>query len=67
MDHAIPSATEVQQRLAAYDYRRLQALASKSGVPFHTLLKIRSGETKNPGIQTVRAFVVHMVDGVHAS
>lgn len=34
----------------------LHALADKSGVPFNTLVKIRSGYTPNPGIETVRKF-----------
>jgi hypothetical protein len=38
----------------------IQRLADLSGVPFHTLLKIRSGETLNPGIETVRLFAGHL-------
>jgi hypothetical protein len=38
----------------------IQRLADLSGVPFHTLLKIRSGETMNPGIETVRLFAGHL-------
>ena len=34
----------------------LQVVADKSGVPFHTLRKIRDGETENPRIETVRQF-----------
>jgi len=35
---------------------QLRALADVSGVPFRTLLNIRLGVTKNPGIETVRSF-----------
>lgn len=34
----------------------LHALAEKSGVSFHVLVKIRNGYTENPGIETVRKF-----------
>lgn len=34
----------------------LHALAEKSGVSFHVLVKIRLGYTPNPGIETVRKF-----------
>ena len=41
-------------------HARLQALALASGVPFTTLWKVRSGETANPGIETVRKFLPHL-------
>lgn len=50
----IPTAAEVKGRLAALGYSEMQALAKSSGVPFTTLWKIRSGETPNPRIETVR-------------
>jgi hypothetical protein len=34
----------------------LRELAAISGVPFRTLLKIRLGDTPNPGLETVRKF-----------
>lgn len=52
MDNTIPSAEQVRQRLQSSD---LQQLADQSGVPFHTLLKIRRGETANPRLETVRS------------
>lgn len=57
MDSAIPSSGEVRQRLAGFRHADLRALSKLSGVPFTTLWKIRSGETQNPGIETVRQFL----------
>jgi predicted transcriptional regulator len=39
---------------------RLAEIASASGVPFFTLLKIRDGHTKNPRYQTVKALAQHL-------
>ncbi|MCB1891961.1 MAG: hypothetical protein KDF48_07075 [Rhodocyclaceae bacterium] len=36
--------------------RQLDALATLSGVPVTTLVKIRNGQTADPRIDTVRAF-----------
>ena len=33
----------------------LHILAEDSGIPYHTILKIKSGETKNPGVLTIQA------------
>lgn len=60
MEHAMPSATEVRALLQPLTRGALVRLGECSGVPFHTLVKIRSGETKNPGIDTVRAFLPHV-------
>lgn len=54
MSNIIPTATEVRERLASLGHAEMQALARASGVPFTTLWKIRSGETPNPRIETVR-------------
>lgn len=37
------------------------ALSTRSGVPFTTAWKVRSGETRNPGIETCRQLVQHLV------
>lgn len=66
MSHVIPSSAEVATLLQSLRRRDLQRLAALSGVPFHTLEKIRNGETKNPGINTVRAFLPH-IEGAQAS
>lgn len=56
MDTQIPSAAEIAERMADMNPPQLQRLADLSGVPFHTLLKIKSRETMNPRIDTVRQF-----------
>lgn len=67
MDQPIPSAAEIAQRLAPMKYPQIQRLADLSGVPFHTLLKIRSGETRNPGVETVRSFMPHLSEAEQVS
>lgn len=57
MEKPIPSASEVRQLLLPLPHAKLQRLAKESGVPFGTLWKIRSGDTQNPGIDTVRALL----------
>jgi predicted transcriptional regulator len=38
----------------------MQELARLSKVPFTTLWKVRSGETENPRIESVRQFLPHL-------
>lgn len=40
--------------------KQLEVLSRLSGVPYHTLYKIKRGETDNPGIETLRKFVPHI-------
>lgn len=56
MTTCIPSANHVAARLRPMRVNELQDLAARSGVPYRTLLKIRFGQTVNPGIETVRKF-----------
>ena len=49
----IPTAKDIQAHLAYLSNGDIQKLAAASGVPFHTLRKIKSKETSNPGIDTV--------------
>jgi hypothetical protein len=56
MKSSIPSANHVAARLKPLRTSELQDLALRSGVPYRTLLKIRFGQTVNPGIETVRKF-----------
>ena len=60
MKTTIPSAAFVRERLRDYAPPQLLELAEKSGVSFHTLLKIKRGDTQNPGIDTVRKFFGHV-------
>lgn len=46
----------VQERLPApSDRQRLEEIATGSGVPYHTLLKIAKGETVDPRVSTVES------------
>jgi len=56
MKEKIPSISEIRRRLEPLNHAAIRTLADVSEVPFTTLLKIRSGETQNPGIETVRSF-----------
>jgi predicted transcriptional regulator len=60
MDAHIPTTEEVRAQLGKLTHGAVSALAVRSGVPFTTLWKIRSGETKNPGLETVRQFGPHI-------
>lgn len=61
MDHSsIPSASDVRQALEVLGHAQMKALAELSGVPFTTLWKVRSGETPNPRLETVRQFMPHI-------
>ena len=52
----IPPSEDVRIALKDYAHAKMQALSAKSGVPFTTLWKIKTGDTPNPGIETVRKF-----------
>jgi transcriptional regulator with XRE-family HTH domain len=56
----IPSADEVRTALAPLTLKGLDALAELSGVPATTIYKIKRGETKNPGVETLRLFMPHI-------
>jgi hypothetical protein len=46
--------TETKEYLDPTKPADLHRLAASSGVPYHTILKIKNGETKNPGVLTVQ-------------
>lgn len=56
MHITVPPLAMIRARLATMNQSQLKRLAKDSGIPFGTLMKIRYGITKNPGIETVRAF-----------
>lgn len=56
MTSKIPPISDIKSRLESLTNADIRELARLSAVPFTTLLKIRSGETVNPGIETVRSF-----------
>lgn len=53
---AIPPLSMIEARLAKLSQSQVKKLSQDTGVPFGTLMKIRHGITKNPGIETVRMF-----------
>ena len=57
MANTLPPIADVATRLHAMTARQLQLLALLSGVPEHTLLKIRNGQTVSPRYETVRAIL----------
>lgn len=60
MQTDIPSIQQIQAVLQALPKGELTRISRESGVPFGTLWKVRSGETPNPGIETVRSFMPHI-------
>jgi len=56
MNIEIPSTADFRAQLEPLGQSALAELSRLSGVPFHTLLKIKTGETANPGLETVRKF-----------
>ena len=50
---------EIRSRLAPLSWSQLEELAERSGVPFHTLRKVATGETQDPRISTVQALLDH--------
>ena len=65
MEGTIPSTSKVRSQLEKLGHAKLQRLAVISGVPFTTLWKIRSGETTNPGLETVRKFFPKVREALH--
>lgn len=57
MEPTIPATVDIKEALLELSHSQMHELAKLSGVPFTTLWKVRSGETGNPGIDTVRKFV----------
>ena len=63
MDPHIPSAAELRAMLSLLGHAQMQQMASCSGVPFGTLWKLRSGETADPRLETVRSLLPHLLAG----
>lgn len=51
---------QLQEHLAASSWEQVHALADASGVPFHTIAKIKRGETDNPRVKTVEDLLRHI-------
>jgi len=60
MNIQIPLTLDFRAKLEALGHAGLQELSKASNVPFTTLWKIKTGETSNPGIETVKAFAPYI-------
>ena len=47
----------LKSKLDRMNYAAIESLSVSSSVPFHTIKKIRTGETKNPGVITVQKLI----------
>lgn len=43
-------------------HAQMRQMATRSGIPFTTLWKLRSGETDNPRLETVRSLLPHLLN-----
>jgi len=55
MQTDIPTPEQLRAKLEAMGAADMRRLADATQVPFHTLVKIRNGETTNPRLRTVRS------------
>lgn len=53
----IPSPQEVRDAMRHLTIKQIRGIAELSGVPADTIYKIKRGETRNPGIDTLRRFL----------
>lgn len=54
----------LDQIIAALQDRNLREVERKSGVPYHTLSRIRNGHTKRPDYETVRKLAEYLKEQV---
>lgn len=54
MQDEIPSAAIVRERLQRLSWSEVQLLCRRTGLPFTTVWKVRTGETSDPRLETVR-------------
>jgi hypothetical protein len=57
----------VRDALAQLNTAQLDLLAGLSGVSTRALYKLIAGETSNPGLETVRAFLPHVMTARQAA
>ena len=62
MDSHIPSAADLRGMLMTLGHAQMRQMATRSGIPFTTLWKLRSGETDNPRLETVRSLLPHLLN-----
>ena len=56
----MPPIAAIRARLYDLNLAAVAGLAERSGVSYFTLMKIRNGDTTDPGIETVRKFLGHL-------
>jgi hypothetical protein len=56
----LSSTEQIRAELAKLDPHQIDALARLARTPRSTILKIRYGQTKNPGLETCRAIVPYI-------
>ncbi len=61
MKERLPSTKQVRAMLRPLTLLQVQEVGRSSGVPWTTIYKIKRGETTNPGMDTVRKFLPHLV------
>jgi predicted transcriptional regulator len=61
MKERLPSTKQVRAMLRPLTLLQVQEVGRSSGVPWTTIYKIKRGETVNPGMDTVRKFLPHLV------
>lgn len=62
MAHEIPSAAVVRGMLQELSWPDVKAMCASTGAPFTTIWKLRGGQTRNPGIETVRLIWPALID-----
>lgn len=62
LPHMLPTVRDV----LAQDRKSWPQIAKETGIPLSTIKKIRYGESKNPGVNTVEKLYVHLVQKVAA-
>lgn len=67
MESHIPTASAVRERLQRLSHAAARKLAASSGVPFTTLWKIRTGDTADPRLETVRAIWPELIGASSAT
>lgn len=60
MTTTLPTVGVIRGALERLNMKQLEHLSELSNVPFRTIYKIRRGETENPGLVTVAAFLPHI-------
>lgn len=65
MKWSIPSGAQVKALLRKLEYGELPGIAKAAGMPVSTIYAIRDhGGEPNPGVDTVRKFLPHLVKAV---